>query len=534
LRISDFGFRIEDNDMAKLSPRIRNPKSAIRNLLFLIASTCLFAAAALANAERPNILFIISDDHGYQAVSAYGGKLNRTPNIDRIASEGARFDRCYVTNSLCGPSRACILTGKYSHKNGFYENVRGTFDGNQVTFPKLLRSAGYQTAIVGKWHLVSEPTGFDYWEILPGQGQYYRPDFISAKGRRSIPGYVTEVTTDLALDWLEHKRDAKRPFMLMVSHKAPHRSWEPAPQKLGDREGEKIPEPETLLDDYANRGTAAKKADMRISQMRPQVDVKLWEKDSPARKQLFNRMTGEQRTAWETHVAPRMAQFQAADPKGDERTRWFYQLFIKDYLRCVDSVDENIGKLLKYLDDSGLAKNTIVVYTSDQGFYLGDHGWFDKRFMYEESLRTPLVVRWPGVVKPGRVEERIVSNVDFAPTFLQAAGASVPKEMQGRSMLPVLRGASGGDWRKSFYYHFYEDKDTDHHVAKHEGVTNGRAKLIHFYTLGEWELYDLEKDPHELNNVYGKPEYAKLQAELTAELERLRKELQVPTNENTN
>lgn len=481
-------------------------------------------------AERPNILFIISDDHAYQAVSAYGSGLNKTPNIDRIANEGARFERCYVTNSLCGPSRACILSGKYSHKNGFYENVRGTFDGSQVTFPKLLRSAGYQTAIVGKWHLVSEPTGFDYWEILPGQGQYYRPDFISAKGRRSIPGYITEVTTDLALDWLDHKRDAKRPFFLMVSNKAPHRPWEPAPQKLADREGEKIPEPASLFDDYANRGTAAKKAEMRISQMRPATDVKLWDKANPGRKLLFGRMSDDERTEWEKHVDPRMAQFTAADPKGDERTKWFYQLYLKDYLRCVESVDDSVGRLLKYLDDSGLAKNTIVVYTSDQGFYLGEHGWFDKRFMYEESLRTPLVVRWPGVVKPGTVEERIVSNVDFAPTFLQAAGASVPKEMQGRSMTPVLQGDSGSDWRKSFYYHFYEDKDSDHKVAKHEGVTNGRAKLINFYTLGEWELYDLENDPHELVNVYDKPEYAKVQADLTAELERLRKELQVPKN----
>src|SRR5262245_38991171 len=385
------------------------------------------------SAERPNILFIMSDDHGYQAVSAYGGKLNQTPNIDRIASEGMRFDRCYVTNSLCGPSRACILTGKYSHKNGFYDNTRSKFDGSQVTFPKLLRSAGYQTAIVGKWHLVTDPTGFDYWEILPGQGQYYRPDFISARGRRSIPGYVTEVTTDLALDWLEKKRDTKRPFMLMVQHKAPHRPWEPAPQKLADREREKLPEPATLFDDYSHRGTAAKKADMRISQMKPQSDVKLWDDSTPARKMLFNRMNDDAKAAWEKNVDPRLAAFREADPQGNERTRWFYQLFLKDYLRCVESVDESVGRLLKYLDDSGLAKNTIVVYTSDQGFYLGEHGWFDKRFMYEESLRTPLVIRWPGVVKPGAVEERIVSNVDFAPTFLQAAGASVPKEMQGRS-----------------------------------------------------------------------------------------------------
>ncbi len=497
---------------------------------------CLIAigvsrADAKGAAGRPNVLFIMSDDHAYQAISAYDGTRNRTPNIDRLATEGMRFDRCYVTNSLCGPSRACILTGKYSHKNGFYDNTSGRqFDGSQMTFPKLLRSAGYQTAIIGKWHLGSEPTGFDYWDILPGQGQYYRPDFISAKGRRSVPGYVTDIITDLALDWLKNKRDPRRPFLLMVHNKAPHRPWEPAPEKLADREQDNIPEPATLFDNYDHRGTSAHRAAMRISQMSPESDVKLWDATSRARKFLYNRMSDDEKSAWEKHVDPRLGHYEEADPLGKDRTRWFYQLFMKDYLRCIESVDDNVGKLLKYLDDSGLAKNTIVVYTSDQGFYLGEHGWFDKRFMYEESLRTPLLVRWPGVVKPGSVEGRIVSNIDFAPTFLQAAGASVPKEIQGRSFVPILRGEHPSDWRKSFYYHYYEDKDADHHVAKHEGVTTGKAKLIHFYTLDEWELYDLEKDPHELVNVYGKPEYAEVQKELTSELERLRQELQVPPN----
>lgn len=485
---------------------------------------------ATSAAERPNILFIMSDDHAYQAVSCYDGRLNRTPNIDRIAGEGMRFDRCYVTNSLCGPSRACILTGKYSHKNGFHDNTRSKFDGSQVTFPKLLRQAGYETAIIGKWHLVTEPTGFDYWEILPGQGQYYRPDFISAKGRRSVPGYVTEIITEEALDWLEHKRDPRRPFALMVQHKAPHRPWEPAAAKLAEWDGKKTPEPATLFDDYANRGKAAHKADMRIAQMKLATDVKIREKTSPARQFLVNRMNETDQAAWEKFVDPRWDKFRAANPQGDDRTRWFYQLYMKDYLACIESVDDSVGKLLKYLDESGLAKNTIVVYTSDQGFYLGEHGWFDKRFMYEESLRTPLVVRWPGVTKPGSVEQHIVSNVDFAPTFLDAVGADVAPDMQGRSVVPVLRGALPADWRKSFYYHFYEDTDGEHRVAKHEGVTNGRTKLIHFYTLNEWELYDLDKDPHELVNVYDKPEYAAMQAEMTAELQRLRKELQVPPN----
>jgi arylsulfatase A-like enzyme len=472
----------------------------------------------------------MSDDHAFQAVSAYGSARNKTPNIDRIAAEGVRFERCYVTNSICGPSRACILTGKYSHKNGFPDN-HSKFDGGQMTLPKLLQAAGYQTAIVGKWHLVSDPTGFDHWDVLPGQGQYYRPEFISASGKRSVPGYVTDVTTDLALDWLEQGRDKEKPFFLMVHHKAPHRPWEPAAEKLAKFAERTFTEPATLFDDYADRGMAAQGAEMRISQMAPESDVKLWTKDSPSRKFQFNRMSKSDRTAWEKYVDPRLADFEDANPRAAERTRWFYQLYMRDYLACIESVDDSVGKLLDYLDKSGLAENTIVVYTSDQGFYMGEHGWFDKRFMYEESLRTPLVMRWPGVTKPGGVEERIVSNVDFAPTFLEAAGVDVPADMQGASFAPLVRGESPQDWRKSFYYHYYEGFEREHHVYKHEGVTTGRAKLINFYPIGEWELYDLEKDPHEMMNVYGRPEYAKTQAELHAELERLRVELEVPEND---
>ncbi len=501
--------------------------------LFIAAFTVLFfgpISPVYSEQARPNILFIMTDDHGYQAVGAYGSKVNQTPNIDRIANEGIRFDRCYVTNSLCGPSRACILTGLYGHKNGFVDN-QSKFDGNQVTLPKLLKAAGYQTAIVGKWHLVSDPTGFDYWDVIPGQGQYYRPDFISAEGRRSVPGYVTDVTTDLALDWLKNKRDSEKPFLMMVHHKAPHRPWHPAPEKLAKFEKQTFSEPASLLDDYANRGTAAHHADMRVGQMSLESDVKLWKKPSPARRFLFNRLDKAQQEAWEKFVDPRLAAFEASQPMSDEeRTRAFYQLYMKDYLACVDSVDDSVGKLLDYLDEAGLADNTIVVYTSDQGFYLGEHGWFDKRFMYEESLRTPLVVRWPGVTKPGGIEDRIVSNVDFAETFLDAAGADVPATMQGRSFVPLLKGEEPSDWRDSFYYHFYEGVERVHHVYKHEGVTTGRAKLINFYPLDEWELYDLEKDPHEMVSVYDRPEYAEVQKQLHAELERLRKELDVPPN----
>jgi arylsulfatase A-like enzyme len=495
-------------------------------LIILHFAFSAFVGRTCFAADRPNILFIISDDHAYQAVSAYDGTRNQTPNIDRIAAEGARFDRCYVTNSLCGPSRACILTGKYSHKNGFYDN-RSTFDGSQVTFPKLLQKAGYQTAIIGKWHLVSEPIGFDFWKILPGQGQYYRPEFITAEGEQAVSGHVTELTTDFALEWLEKQRDPERPFCLMVQHKAPHRPWQPTVGKLAERADDKFAEPPTLFDDYSNRRLAAYRAEMRISQMRPDSDLKLWNADSKERNFVLNRMGKSDRALWEKLVDPRLNAFQAANPQGDDRTRWFYQLYMKDYLACIDTVDDGVGQLLKYLDDSGLAKNTIVVYTSDQGFYMGEHGWFDKRFMYEESLRTPLVIRWPGVIEPGSVEKRMVSNLDFAPTFLEAANVAVPDDVQGRSMMPVLRGEQADGWRESFYYHFYEDY-ADHFVARHEGVTNGRHKLINFYKLKEWELYDLAKDPQETSNVYGQPEYAQVQKDLHAELQRLRQELEVP------
>jgi arylsulfatase A-like enzyme len=490
----------------------------------MVLATCSEVQAA----ERPNILFIISDDHAYQAIGAYGSQINTTPHIDRIAAEGMRFDRCYVTNSLCGPSRACILTGKYSHKNGFYDN-RSKFDGSQVTLPKLLQQAGYQTAIVGKWHLVSEPTGFDYWEILPGQGDYYGPKFITAKGTQAESGYVTDLTTEKALEWLREGRDQSKPFLLMVQHKAPHRRWDPAVRHLALFEDKRMPEPITLMDDYSHRGTAARRAEMRLEQMDLESDLKLWGDDGPTRRWLYNHMTPEERQAWVEHVDPRWAEYQKIDPQGTaEKRRANYQIYIKDYLRCVAAVDDSVGALLDYLDDAGLADNTIVVYTSDQGFYLGEHGWFDKRFMYEESLRTPLVIRWPGVTKAGSVEKRIVSNLDFAETFLEAADVPIPADMQGRGFVPLLRGEESEGWRTSFYYHYYEGVDQVHNVHKHEGVTDGRAKLIHYYPIDEWEMFDLESDPHELTNLYGRPEHSELQTRLHAELARLRTEFEVP------
>jgi arylsulfatase A-like enzyme len=474
------------------------------------------AAAIAQEPKRPNILFIFSDDHAYQAIGAYGHKLNQTPNIDRIARAGMRFDRCLVTNSICGPSRAVILTGKYSHLNGFYNNTNSRFDGSQTTFPKLLQRAGYQTAIVGKWHLVSNPTGFDYWEILPAQGQYYNPPMIRNGRRVKHEGYTTDIITDRALDWLEH-RDADKPFLLMCHHKAPHREWEPNMKYLAEYDRE-YPEPDTLFDDYAGRGAAEKGQDMTIAETMNDKDLKL---TPPAD------LTAEQRKAWDAYYEPRNEAFRQTKPEGRDLVRWKYQRYMHDYLACIASVDESVGRLLDYLEQAGLAENTIVVYSADQGFYLGEHGWFDKRWIFEESLRTPLLVRWPGVAQPGGLNHDLVSNLDFAETFLEAAGVDVPGEMQGRSLLPLLKGQTPDDWRKSFYYHYYEYPGP-HNVRRHYGVVTGRYKLVHFYEpdVDYWELFDRESDPRELNSIYGQADEAQVQLE--KELARLRQELKLP------
>jgi arylsulfatase A-like enzyme len=466
---------------------------------------------------RPNVLFIFSDDHGTQSVGAYGSRVNRTPSLDRLACEGMIFRNCFVTNALCGPSRAVILTGKYGHLNGFLQNG-DRFDGSQVTFPKLLQKVGYQTAIVGKWHLETDPTGFDYWNILIGQGTYYNPRLKSAAGIRRHEGYVTDLITDLALDWLKKGRDASKPFLLMYQHKAPHREWEPSLKHLNLYEDTTVPEPETLFDDYSGRGTAARRQKMRIAEDLTERDLKL---------QPPSNLTPEQKAVWEAAYGPRNEAFRRANLQGKDLVRWKYQRYAKDYLRCVASMDENIGRVLSYLDESGLAARTIVVYSSDNGWYLGEHGWFDKRFMYEESLRVPLIVRWPGVVRPGSENGDMVSNLDFAPTFLEAAGVPVPADMQGRSLVPLLKGETPADWRRSFYYHYYEFPGP-HSVARHYGVRTARHKLIHFYQLGEWELYDLEKDPDEARNVYDDPAYADTVRELQKELDRLRALYRVP------
>ena len=467
----------------------------------------------------PNILFIFTDDHALNALSAYGGPLAKvapTPHLDRIAEEGMLFRHCLVSNSICAPSRAVILTGKYSHLNGQLTN-KEVFDGSQQTVSKLLQKAGYQTAIVGKWHLKSTPTGFDHFEVLKGQGQYYNPMLITNGRNVKHVGYTTDVITDQALKWLK-QRDGNKPFFLMTQHKAPHGRWEPALRHLKTFDGIKIPEPPTLFDDYSGRSSAPAGHKMGIA-----------DHMGPHRLMFrySSKFTPEQLKVFDGHFRPRNEAFEKANLTGRERTHWHYQRYIRNYLRCVKAVDENVGRMLAYLDETDLNKNTVVIYSSDQGFWLGEHGWFDKRWMYEESLHTPLLVRWSGQVKPGSVNASLVSNLDFAQTFLDIAGADQPQDMQGSSLLPLLRGKTPTDWRKTHYYHYYEAGG--HGVPLHYGVTDGRSKLIRFpdEKLDAWEFFDLKKDPQEMNSLYSDTKYAKTIAGMKRELVRLRKHYKV-------
>jgi arylsulfatase A-like enzyme len=495
-------------------------------LLFSVSLWLIYACADQRKSHdpdaKPNIVFIFTDDHALQAIGAYGSQINKTPNIDRLADEGMIFRNAFCTNSICAPSRAVIQTGKHSHLNGVIDNVE-VFDSAQVTFPKLLRKGGYQTAMIGKWHLKSEPVGFDFWKVLPGQGEYYNPDFRTPQGRQRIEGYVTDIVTDVSIDWLENGRDKSKPFMLMSQHKAPHRPWLPGPDHLTMYEDIDFPEPETLFDDYSGRASGAPVQEMEIDRhMRFPWDLKIPPDPAdsfeirPWRRRM-ERFTPEQLEAWNAVYTPIIEEFQNAKLQGKELVRWKYQRYIRDYLKCIASVDDNIGRLLNYLDESGLAENTVVIYSSDQGFYLGEHGWFDKRWMYEESLHMPFIVKWPGVTKPGSVNADMVQNLDFAETFLDMAGLSIPDDMQGHSLVPLLNDNTPQDWRKSIYYHYYEYPGA-HMVQRHNGVRTERYKLINYYELGEKELFDLETDPMEMNSVYNSPEYAEIQSKLEKEL----------------
>jgi len=491
-------------------------------------------------AQRPNILFIMSDDHAYQAISAYDDRLIETPNIDRLAKEGILFSNASVTNSICAPSRAVILTGKHNHLNGKIDNHM-PFDTTQTTFPQLFQKAGYQTAMFGKLHFGNSPKGVDEFMILPGQGHYINPDFITTSGDTvNMEGFATDLITDLTLDWLQKKRDTAKPFMMAYLHKAPHRPWWPRPDKFEEFSKKTFPLPETLFDDYENRGTAAKTAEMNLlkhmqyshdskirpttleemGEVKPKVPQMPWSWNGP----YENRVTDEQRALYKPTLDSINADFRENWPGMDDREKmiWKYQRYMQDYLGCISSVDDNVGRVLDYLDESGLAENTLVVYTSDQGFYLGEHGWFDKRFIYDESFKTPLLVRWPNKITPGTTEDEMVQNLDFAQTFLEAAGITAPDDMQGESLMPLLTG-NKEDWdRDAVYYHYYEYPSV-HMVKRHYGIVTKEFKLAHFYfDVDEWELYDRKKDPNEMNNVYDDPAYAETVERLKGELQALR------------
>jgi arylsulfatase A-like enzyme len=476
--------------------------------------------------QRPNIIFIMSDDHAYQALSAYGHGLNQTPNIDRIAREGAIFNAACVTNSICAPSRATMLTGKYNHLNGKIDNIN-EFDWNQPNFAKNMQEAGYQTALIGKIHLDGAPQGFHYWNVLPGQGEYYNPDFIEMGERKRFQGYCTELTTEFALDWLENKREKDKPFLLLYHQKAPHRNWQPAPKYLNLFDDKTFDPPANYFDDYQGRGRAAREQEMEIDgHAQWGWDFKLLvspDGDSTGYHRTLARMDEQQRALWMDAYEQENQDFLAARLSGKELGLWKFNRYIKDYLRTIQSVDDGVGEILDYLDKNGLTENTIIVYTSDQGFYLGEHGWFDKRFMYEQSLRTPLVIRYPKEIKPGTVIDDIVVNIDFAPTFLDYAGIEAPSDMQGESFRKLIAGEKVA-WRDAMLYHYYEYPG-EHRVKRHYGVRTGRYKLIHFYyDIDEWEMYDLEADPDEMNSVYNNPAYAEVQERLHQRLRELREQ----------
>lgn len=504
--------------------------------LFTVLPSCN-QSAEKSDKNPPNIIFMMADDHAYQAISAYSNKLIQTPNIDRIASEGILFSNASVTNSICAPSRAVILTGKHSHINGKIDN-RFPFDTSQITFPQILKDAGYQTAMFGKLHFGNNPKGFDEFKILPGQGRYYNPEFITNTGDTVIEGYVTDIITDLTVDWLENRRDKKKPFLLMYLHKAPHREWEPAERHYKEFILKTFPEPQTLFDTYEGRGSAAREAEMNLlKHMNWSGDTKLYPEvveelgiipasnwDFRPYENLVRVMTADQLSEWNKVYGPMNEEFKKIYPtmSEEDKMKWKYQRYMQDYLACIAAVDENVGRLLDYLDEHGLRENTLIVYTSDQGFYLGEHGWFDKRFIYDESFKTPLLMSWPGVIKPGVKSDEMVQNLDFAETFLDAAGIKIPSDMQGESLMPLLTGDTAAWEREEVYYHYYEYPAV-HMVKRHYGIVTKDYKLVHFYfDVDEWELYDRKKDPLEMKNEYNNPAYAEIVEDLTVRLADLR------------
>jgi len=493
-------------------------KNVSRYLVLLFISCCSRAESLVAQ-QRPNIVIIVSDDHAYQSIGAYGSHLMQTPNIDRIANEGVVFNNAFVTNSLCGPSRAVILTGKYSHINGFKENEHSSFDGSQDSFIKQLSKNGYQTAWIGKWHLITQPQGFSFWQVLPSQGEYYNPDFLYMDGsKKRVEGYVTNIVEDMAENWLDH-RDSSKPFCLVIGHKATHRTWIPDTSDMGKFDQVNFPLPPNFYDQYEGR-EAAKVQDMTIAKtMVMGYDLKMFDSDSEENTAgMISRMNKAQRDRFDAYYNPINTAFKNSHLSGKALTEWKYQHYMRDYLSTAVSLDRNIGRTLAYLDQHHLTQNTVVIYLSDQGFYLGEHGWFDKRWIYEESFRTAMVMRYPGVVKPGSRSDEFVLNLDIAPTVLDAAGVSIPRDMQGSSMLPVLLKKTKG--RDELYYHYYENGE--HKVSPHFGIRTSRYKLIRFYqAVNSWELFDLEKDPHEMHNLYGRKGYNSLIVELQSRLQAL-------------
>ena len=488
-------------------------------LIFFMMTLVGFSQKDSNQTTRPNIVFIFSDDHATNAISAYGGifkDIAPTPNIDRIANEGALLKNALCTNAICGPSRAAILTGKYSHVNGYFKNYKGgVFNNQQWTYPQSLQASGYQTALIGKWHLVSEPIGFDYYKyhISKGeQGLYWDPVYNDNGKKIKEKGYATNLTTDFAMDWL-NERNPNQPFCLMLQYKAPHRQWAPDTKYEDLWENQEMPTPSNFNDTYQDRELTAGNTEMTMDYF-SRRDMKMTPPDSLLKKA---------RNKWLQYgFKPGEVVAPVKGLNREETRQWKYQKYIKDYLATIRSVDDNIGKVLAYLKENGLEKNTIVIYASDQGFFLGEHGFFDKRFMYEEALHMPFVIRYPGKIQPGTVVDDIVTNIDFAPTLLDMAGVPIPEQVQGKSFFNNLKGDTSEDWQQSMYYHYYE-YPYYHRVQPHYGIRNQRYKLIHFYyDVDVWEFYDLKKDPNEMKNLIHSKSYTILIKQLKKELYKLK------------